>query len=139
MCHVEVSMDIRSWRTIKDVQALLRELDIRKVITDAQLTALDRPDSRKTRFSKDLKTCMSISQHTSVRQGLYKVGKDLTVIQNSACTVSIKCQSKLEDIRERQSWQCVLSGLFEGQCVKLCFKKEFLRGWEKWTESQIIC
>lgn len=83
MCHVDVPMDIRSWRTIKDVQALLRELDIRKVITDAQLTALDRPDSRKTRFSKDLKTCMWISQHKFVRQGLYKVGQDLTVVQNS--------------------------------------------------------
>lgn len=80
---MEGPLDIRSWRTIKDGQALLRELGIRKVMNDAQFTALDWPDLRKNGFSKDLKTGMEISQHTFVRQGLYKVGQDLTVVQDS--------------------------------------------------------
>lgn len=54
-----------------------------KEMNDVQLTALDRPDLRKNGFSKDLKTCMWISQHTIVRQGLHKVGQDLTVVQDS--------------------------------------------------------
>lgn len=59
------------------------ELGIKKVMNDAQFTALDRADLRKNGFSKDVKTGKGISQHTFVRQGLYKFGQNLTVIQDS--------------------------------------------------------
>lgn len=35
-------MDVRGWRTIKEGQALLREVGMRKAVYDAQLTGPER-------------------------------------------------------------------------------------------------